>query len=274
MVDINLPEFKSVRSFANTIIGPFYRIADIPELITELGNSAVRSRQEIIDENQRLKSAVTVLSGRTQRMASLVAENGRLRALLNSTALVADDDLVIAEIIGVSPQLDKHHIILNKGSEAGVYEGQPVLDADGLMGQVLEVGLFTSRVILVTDQSHAVPAQLSRNGMRVVAEGIGDYGLLILSHVALTADIQVGDLLVSSGLGGRFPIGYPVAMVSEVERSEGSAFLTVKAIPQAKLNRSRHVLLVFDDQSVSVGGKASVITKSTDELMSGADVSE
>jgi rod shape-determining protein MreC len=274
MVDINLPEFKSVRSFANIIIGPFYRIAEIPELITELGNSAVRSRQEIIDENQRLKSEVTVLSGRAQRMASLVAENGRLRALLNSTALVADDDLVIAEIIGVSPQLDKHHIILNKGSQAGVYEGQPVLDADGLMGQVLEVGLFTSRVILVTDQSHAVPAQLSRNGMRVVAEGIGDYGVLILSHVALTADIQVGDLLVSSGLGGRFPIGYPVATVSEVERSEGSAFLTVKAIPEAKLNRSRHVLLVFDDQSVSVGGKTSAITKSTDELMSGADASE
>jgi rod shape-determining protein MreC len=274
MVDINSSEFKSVRSFANIIIGPFYRIADIPELITELGNSAVRSRQEIIDENQRLKSAVTVLSGRTQRMASLVAENGRLRALLNSTALVADDDLVIAEIIGVSPQLDKHHIILNKGSEAGVYEGQPVLDADGLIGQVLEVSLFTSRVILVTDQSHAVPAQLNRNGLRVVAEGIGNYGLLILSHVALTADIQVGDLLVSSGLGGRFPIGYPIAMVSEVERSEGGAFLTVKAIPEAKLNRSRHVLLVFDDQSVSVGGKASAITKSIDHLMSGADASE
>jgi rod shape-determining protein MreC len=274
MVDINLPEFKSVRSFANIIIGPFYRIADIPELITDLGNSAVRSRQEIIDENQRLKSEVTVLSGRAQRMASLVAENGRLRALLNSTALVADDDLVIAEIIGVSPQLDKHHIILNKGSQAGVYEGQPVLDADGLMGQVLEVGLFTSRVILVTDQSHAVPAQLSRNGMRVVAEGIGDYGLLILSHVALTADIQVGDLLVSSGLGGRFPIGYPVATVSEVERNEGSAFLTVKAIPEAKLNRSRHVLLVFDDQSVSVGGKASMTAKSMDKLMDGADASE
>jgi rod shape-determining protein MreC len=274
MVDINLPEFKSVRSFANIIIGPFYRIADIPELITELGNSAVKSRQEIIDENQRLKSEVTVLSGRAQRMASLVAENGRLRALLNSTALVADDDLVIAEIIGVSPQLDKHHIILNKGSQAGVYEGQPVLDADGLMGQVLDVGLFTSRVILVTDQSHAVPAQLSRNGMRVVAEGIGNYGLLILSHVALTADIQVGDLLVSSGLGGRFPIGYPVAKVSEVERSEGSAFLTVKAIPEAKLNRSRHVLLVFDDQSVSVGGKASMTAKSMGKSIDGADASE
>ena len=274
MVDINLPEFKSVRSFANIITGPFYRIADMPELIAELGNSAVRSRQEIIDQNQRLKSEVTVLSGRAQRMASLVAENGRLRALLNSTALVADDDLVIAEIIGVSPQLDKHHIILNKGSQAGVYEGQPVLDADGLMGQVLEVGLFTSRVILVTDQSHAVPAQLNRNGMRVVAEGIGNYGLLILSHVALTADIQVGDLLVSSGLGGRFPIGYPIAMVSEVERSEGSAFLTVKATPEAKLNRSRHVLLVFDDQSVSVGGKASMTAKSMAKSMDGTNASE
>jgi rod shape-determining protein MreC len=274
MVDINLPEFKSVRSFANLIIGPIYRLADIPALITDLGNSSVRSRQEIIDENERLKSEVTVLSGRAQRMAALVAENGRLRALLNSTALVADDDLVIAEIIGVSPQLDKHHIILNKGSQAGVYEGQPVLDADGLMGQVLEVGPFTSRVILITDQSHAVPAQLSRNGMRVVVEGIGDYSTVILSYVALTADVQVGDLLVSSGLGGRFPAGYPVATVYEVERIDGSAFLTVKAQPEAKLNRSRHVLLVFDDQSVSVGGKAPVTSKSISELMDDADAPE
>lgn len=274
LIDINLPEFKSVRSFTNVIIGPFYQIANIPELVADYGNSAVRSRQQIIDENQRLKSEVTVLSGRAQRMASLVAENSRLRALLNSTALVADDDLVIAEIIGVSPQLDKHHIILNKGSRAGVFEGQPVLDADGLMGQVLEVGLFSSRVILITDQSHAVPAQLNRNGMRVVAEGIGDYGVLTLPYVALTADIQVGDLLVSSGLGGRFPIGYPVATVSEVERSEGSAFLIVKAIPKAKLNRSRQVLLVFDDQSVRVGGKPPAIIKSTDATLRTVDAAE
>jgi rod shape-determining protein MreC len=274
MVDINLAEFKTVRSFANLIIGPIYRLADIPVLITDLGNSSVRSRQKIIDENERLKSEATVLNGRAQRMAALVAENGRLRALLNSTALVDDDDLVIAEIIGVSPQLDKHHIILNKGSQAGVYESQPVLDADGLMGQVLEVGPFTSRVILITDQSHAVPAQLSRNGMRVVAEGIGDYSTVILSYVALTADVQVGDLLVSSGLGGRFPTGYPVATVYEVERIDGSAFLTVKAKPEAKLNRSRHVLLVFDDQSVSVGGKAPVTSKLISELMDDADAPE
>ena len=274
LVDINLPEFKSVRSFANVIIGPFYRIADLPELIADLGNSSVRSRQEIIDENERLKSEVTVLSGRAQRMAALVAENGRLRALLNSTALVADDDLVIAEIIGVSPQLDKHHIILNKGSQAGVYEGQPVLDADGLTGQVLEVSPLNSRVILITDQSHAVPAQLSRNGMRVVAEGVGDYGSLVLSHVALTADIQVGDLLVSSGLGGRFPVGYPVATVAEVERVEGSAFLTVKAKPEAKLNRSRHVLLVFDDQSVSVESSISSASNSDNDSIGRTNESE
>jgi rod shape-determining protein MreC len=139
---------------------------------------------------------------------------------------------------------------------------------------VLEVSAFTSRVILITDQSHAVPAQLSRNGMRVVAEGVGNYGVVILSYVALTADVQVGDLLVSSGLGGRFPAGYPVATVSEVERFDGSAFLTVKAKPEAKLNRSRHVLLVFDDQSVRVGNKTSVTSKSINELMGDADAPE
>ena len=253
VIDTKVSEFSSIRSMINVIVGPLYRIADIPDTLASFGNSAVRSRQDILDENQRLKAESIVLRGRAQRMAALVAENSRLRALLNSTALVADDDLVIAELIGVSPAIDRHQIILNKGSNSGVYVGQPVLDAAGLMGQVLEVSPTYSRVILITDQSHAVPVQISRNGMRAVVEGVGNYDQLLMPNVAQTADIVVGDLLVSSGLGGRFPVGYPVAEVIEIDRIEGSAFLRVSAAPAAKLNRIRHVLLVFEDQAVSLG---------------------
>jgi rod shape-determining protein MreC len=134
---------------------------------------------------------------------------------------------------------------VNKGSKAGIYVGQPVIDANGLFGQVVEVGLYSCRVLLITDSTHALPVQVNRNGVRSVAEGIGLMHELELRHVAATTDIVEGDVLVSSGLGGRFPSGYPVATVTSVVHNPGQSFSTVKAMPLAQLNRSRHVLLVF-----------------------------
>ena len=127
----------------------------------------------------------------------------------------------------------------------GVYVGQPLLDAAGLMGQVVEAGAHVSRVVLITDATHAIPVQVNRNGVRAIAEGVGRLDSLELRHVATTTDIKVGDLLVTSGLGQRFPAGYPVAVVDEVTRDPGQAFTLVKATPSAALDRSRHVLLVY-----------------------------
>ncbi len=208
----------------------------------------MRSSEDLAEENERLRHEALILEGRTLQMAALRAENVRLRALLNSAVLV-EDDVLVAELIGVAPDPARHQLIINKGAEDGVYLGQPLIDAQGLLGQVTQVSEHSCRVLLITDTTHSVPVQVNRNGVRGIAEGIGVLGELELQHVAATTDIRVGDLLVTSGLGGRFPVGYPVAEVISVERDPGKPFARIKARPSAALDRSRHVLLVFTEQA-------------------------
>lgn len=234
----------------SVVATPFYWVADIPSRLSDWGEGAFVSRQTLQEDNKHLKAEAMLLKAKVQKLASLEAENVRLRELLNSSALL-DDTVLVAELIGVSPNPLQHYIIINKGVEDGLYVGQPVLDALGLMGQIIAVGPKHSRAMLITDATHAIPVQVNRNGVRSVVEGIGLLHELALRHVADTTDIRVGDLLVSSGLGGRFPVGYPVAVVSEVTADPGQPFLTVKAQPSAQLNRSRHVLLVFSHERVS-----------------------
>ncbi|MEL7043542.1 MAG: rod shape-determining protein MreC [Pseudomonadota bacterium] len=246
VADLRYNGLAGLRSVVDTGLTPVYWIADIPSAISSWRDNTIRSRSRLIDDNDRLRRENLVLQGRSQQFASLQADNARLRALLNSTALLRDDVLV-TEIIGVSPDPARHQFILDKGFEADVYEGQALIDASGLMGQVFEVGTTTSRVLLITDPTHSVPVQINRNGVRAVAEGVGSLDQLTIHHVAATTDIRVGDLLVTSGLGGRFPIGYPVAQVNAVERRPGEAFARVTAMPTAELDRVRHVLLVFGE---------------------------
>jgi rod shape-determining protein MreC len=181
-----------------------------------------------------------------QKLAALTEQNVRLRELLNSSALV-NEKVEVAELIGMDPNPFTHRIIINKGERDGVVLGQPVLDARGLMGQVVELMPYTSRVLLLTDTTHSIPVQVNRNGLRAIASGTGNPERLELRHVADTADIKEGDLLVSSGLGQRFPAGYPVATVKEVIHDSGQPFAIVRAVPTAALNRSRYLLLVFSD---------------------------
>lgn len=242
--DLHFNKLEKTRSLLNTVAAPVYWLADMPMRLSDWGQTHIHSRSQLLGENARLQRENLVLQGRSQKMASLQAENVRLRALLNSAALLRDDVLV-AELIGVSPDPVRHQLVLNKGEADGVFVGQPLIDAEGLMGQVVEVSTLTSRVLLITDSTHSIPVQVNRNGVRAIAEGTGLLGTLEIHHVAATTDIQPGDLLVSSGLGGRFPFGYPVAVVRSVERDPGQAFARVLATPSAALDRSRHVLLVF-----------------------------
>ncbi len=236
------------RAYLSNISSPFYVAVDVPRKVTDWVLDTMRSRQQLQSENAEMKAELLIHKRKLQQMAALAAENVRLRQLLNSAGTVRDRVLV-AELIGVSPDPMTHRVIVNKGRRDGVYEGQPLLDAHGLMGQVVEAGEFTSQVLLITDATHALPVQVNRNGVRAVAEGVGDLYSLKLRHLANTVDVREGDLLVSSGLGQRFPVGYPVAKVVSVVHDPGQPFARVEAEPEAQLNRSRHVLLVFSDQS-------------------------
>ena len=242
--DLRYNSMETTRSLLDAVGAPIFWVADLPMRLRDWSRTNIQSRTEALEENERLLRENLVLQGRTQQMAALQAENVRLRALLNSTAMLRDDVLV-AEILGVSPDPVRHQLVLNKGEADGVTVGQPLIDADGLMGQIVEVSALTSRALLITDATHSIPVQVNRNGVRAIAEGTGSLGALEVRQVSATTDIEVGDLLETSGLGGRFPGGYPVAVVTEIERDPGKMFAHVVARPSAALDRSRHVLLVF-----------------------------
>lgn len=246
VVDARFAVLKPLRGQLGLIVEPVYWLGRLPVTLWEGATQGLSSRSELTAENERLKAEQLILQRRLQKLAALTEQNVRLRELLNSAALV-DDDVLATELIGIDPNPFSHRILIDKGAKDGVLLGQPVLDARGLMGQVVEVLPYSSRVLLLTDSTHSIPVQVNRNGLRAIASGTGNPERLELRHVADTADIKEGDLLVSSGLGQRFPAGYPVATVTEVIHDSGQPFAIVRAVPTASLNRSRYMLLVFTD---------------------------
>lgn len=246
VVDARFTLLHPLRAQLGLIVEPVYWVGRLPVLVWESATQELSTRNELAAENEKLKAEQLMMQRRLQKLAALTEQNVRLRELLNSAALV-DDDVLATELIGIDPNPFTHRILIDKGEKDGVVLGQPVLDARGLMGQVVEVMPYTSRVLLLTDTTHSIPVQVNRNGLRAIASGTGNPERLELRHVADTADIKEGDLLVSSGLGQRFPAGYPVAMVSEVIHDSGQPFAIVRAVPTATLNRSRYMLLVFTD---------------------------
>ena len=247
VVDARFEVLKPLRSHLAQVLTPFYWLAERPVRLWEGVSQQFTQRDELIAENEKLKAEALLMQRRLQKLATLTEQNVRLRELLNSAALV-DDKVLVSELIGADPNPFTHRILIDKGEKDGVYLGQPVLDALGLMGQVVEVMPYSARVLLLTDTTHSIPVQVNRNGLRAIAIGTGNPERLELRHVADTADIKEGDLLVSSGLGQRFPAGYPVATVKEVIHDTGQPFAVVRAVPTARLNRSRYLLLVFSDQ--------------------------
>lgn len=247
VVDARFEVLKPLRSHLAQVLTPFYWLAERPVRLWEGISQQFTQRDELIAENEKLKAEALLMQRRLQKLATLTEQNVRLRELLNSAALV-DDKVLVSELIGTDPNPFTHRILIDKGEKDGVYLGQPVLDALGLMGQVVEVMPYSARVLLLTDTTHSIPVQVNRNGLRAIAMGTGNPERLELRHVADTADIKEGDLLVSSGLGQRFPAGYPVATVKEVIHDTGQPFAVVRAVPTARLNRSRYLLLVFSDQ--------------------------
>ena len=236
--------FSSVRYYISYLSAPVQNIAHVPDALSDWLQNTSRSRTDLMEENAQLQAQALLLKRRVQKLIALSAENIRLRELLNSSDLL-EESVIVGEIIGVDQDPARHELIINKGKRDGIYVNLPILDASGLMGQIIEVGPLTSRAILISDSNHALPVQINRNSVRAIVVGSGALDRLLLTHVPDTADIVVGDVLVSSGLGQRFPEGYPVGIVTKVEHDPGQAFAIVEAKPSAQLDRSRHVLLVF-----------------------------
>lgn len=239
-----VPRMAEVRAHLTTLVAPVQWLVSLPSDALSWGALVLADQRELIEENRYLREQLLLLSHRVQRMASLTAENVRLRELLNA-AQRADMPYITAELLSLDSDPFTHQMVIDRGRSDGVYVGQPVMDASGLIGQVISVSAYNSRVLMVPDASHAVPVQVNRNGLRFIVQGTGRYDELDVLHVPDTADIRVGDLLVTSGLGGRFPEGYPVARVVEVVHDPGEPFAEVVAEPIAKTERSRHFLLLF-----------------------------
>ncbi|WP_428033581.1 rod shape-determining protein MreC [Amphritea sp.] len=243
VLDLKWASMHKTRSYLSLLITPLQWVVDAPAQVADDLSDVLVTRSQLSDENRRLRQEALLLKQRVQQVSALTAENVRLRELLNGRQRL-EQDVFLTELIGVNPDPFQHQIILNRGSEDHAYVGQAVLDSGGIMGQVVEVSHYTSRAMLITDSRHAIPVEVNRNGFRSIALGNGSVNQLELVHVPDTADIREGDLLVSSGLGGRFPRGYPVAKVVSVQRDPGEPFALVKAEPAAMLNKSRHILLV------------------------------
>jgi len=238
---------SGVRSLLSLIIYPLQTIASIPVDIGLWMDDQMNSHQSLIDQNEVYRTQNLLLKAQLQKFTSLQAENIRLRSLLKSARKLSDQ-ILIAETIAVDLDPYKRQIVINKGLPNGVYAGQPILDAYGIMGQIIHPGISSSTAILITDPSHAIPVQVNRNGLRTVLFGIGAANYLEVQNLPNNADIQLNDLLITSGLGGRFPEGYPVAVVRDIKRDPGQPFASILAEASAHLEQSREVLLVMNQE--------------------------
>jgi rod shape-determining protein MreC len=251
---------SGVRRILSASIYPIRVLIDAPSSFGHWIGDTLATRSALIDENDAFGRKILIQNARLQRMEALQAENSRLRALLDSTAKVGDR-VLIAEIMSVDMNPFRHMIVVNRGSIDGVQVGQPLIDSQGIIGQVIRDQIFSAEAILITDVDHALPVEVLRNRLRTIAVGTGDLERLSLPFLPRNADVVSGDLLVTSGLGGTFPPGYPVGVVREVISEVGEPFLKISAEPAAALNRVREVLLIWPEpvESVSIEEEAALL---------------
>lgn len=238
---------ESIRGGVSVLLYPLQFLVDAPMRASSWAGDTVTSRSSLLSEVENLRTQQLVLKTELQKLISLEAENTRLRELLQSSRRVGQQ-MLVAEILAVDLDPFTRQVVINKGADYNVFRGQPILDSDGVMGQVIHVGPISSTAMLITDANHSIPVQVLRNGLRSIAVGTTNQNALELPYLANNADIEVGDVLVTSGLGGRFPTGYPAARVVSVEKDMRQSYAKVIAEPSAHLDRAREVLLIFPVQ--------------------------
>jgi rod shape-determining protein MreC len=205
---------------------------------------SVTTRDALRADKSKLEAELRLAQFRLQRYEALEAETARLRGLRDSTVGITDR-FIIGNVMDVDLDAFRERVLVDKGAQDGVFVGQAVLDGGGVAGQVARVGQLTSEVILLSDATHAIPVQINRNGLRTIAVGTGDMNRLKLPYLPTSADVVAGDLLVTSGLGGGFPAGYPVGTVAEVKRDPAQSLAEVDVKPAAALDRSRELMFVW-----------------------------
>lgn len=246
-VDHRWQSLELVRSTISGVLYPLQYSIDLPIRLFYWADETFSTQKTLLEKNHEYEARHLENRVQLQKLEIIEKENDRLRRLLSATPKTTER-LLIAEIMNVDLDPYRQLILLNKGSSSDVYKGQPIIDAQGIMGQVIHVGPMSSTAILITDASHAIPVHVDRTGLRANAFGTGKIDQLDLRHLPHNADIQVGDMLISSGLGGTFPPNYPVAIITQVERPDGEPFAAISAKPLAQLDKSREVLLVWHNR--------------------------
>lgn len=251
VVDHKEHHVESIRSAISVVIYPIQYLVNLPVAVATWMGESVSSHETLTEENERLRMQHLLFKAQLQKLSALQVENVRLRELLQSSKKVGEN-VLIAELLAVDLDPFSRQIVINKGTNDNTYLGQPVLDAEGIMGQIVHTGPFSSTAMLITDANHAIPVHVNRNGLRAIALGTGAPDVLEIPYLPISADVVVGDLLTSSGLGGRFPRDYPVARITQVTRNPTQPYATVTAEPIALLERSREVLLVWPSEETPI----------------------
>ena len=249
LLDARGHHLQKIRSGLTVIFRPIQVIAAIPVRVGSAVIDFIHGDESLRAEAERLRSEQPILLARLQKFEAIEAENAHLRQLLGTSALVAER-AVAAELLEVASEPFRRTVVIAKGEKDGLYLGQPVIDAYGIRGQVSEVGVLQSTAILITDPGHAIPVQVNRNGLRAIAFGTGAPDTVSIRYLTASSDIKPDDLLVSSGIGGGFPFGYPVAKVKKIVNDPNESFLDITATPVAQLSHNREVLLIWPTKSM------------------------
>ena len=249
-----------IRRGIDAAVYPVRLVVDAPVRFWNWLGESTTSRNELELTLGRLQAERLLTNARLLRLTALEAENARLRALLEARTRVRDE-VRVAEIMAVDANPYKHNLVIDIGSRDGVYNGQAIVDANGVVGQVIGTGIMTSQAVLISDPDHALPVEVNRNGLRTIAVGTGEIDRLDLPFLPNNADIRAGDLLVTSGLGGAFPAGYPVAVVDTVTRMPSEPFADVTATPSAALDQVREVMLIWSAPLVATEDDATEVSE-------------
>ena len=259
--DHKMASFETARGYLQSLVSPLQYMANAPKQMLTWASENIVIRQQLMEENQNFRENELFFHEQVMQLNIVRQENERLRSLLSSPVR-GEIKKMFAEILSVDSDPYSHQVVINRGATDGVYEGQPVLDEKGIVGQILHVGVSSSRVILISDISHAIPVRIQRNGLRLIASGSGQIDRLIHNFVPHSADVKEGDLLVTSGLGGKYPEGYPVSRVVLVRADESREFATIYSEPVAQIDRLRYMLLLSKDETAK-----TVSPKSTNKAV-------